>query len=216
MESFDRDMLAAALAEGMVDALSSATQPDPTRVEELLDIADDLWAASHPAPALSEDPLAIRLGLVHDPSISLDPKSLKRLRKNAQLTVNELANRLTTRGWVATGNEIMRWESQSPHGLSPAFIGAIAEELKTTTSALISRTAQVKPEWLVDATNRASFKDLAQRWADLSHDTLETAVAVLESRLLATVHRGGRPDVPGLLATLGEYVEAKEHNGAGS
>jgi hypothetical protein len=51
------------------------------------------------APVRPDDPIALMLGLVADPAVTLDGRRLASLRKAAGFNIGDLARRLTTRGW---------------------------------------------------------------------------------------------------------------------
>ncbi len=177
----------------------------------LLETADLVWASQQSAPPLAEDPVAAMLGLVPDPDIALDGKALAAARKRMGLTVSALAQRLVSRGWEVSRNDVFAWESDhgSPH--APALISAIAEEAGVDADRLRRRVGE-DPERakLAAVVSSAAFKGLAVRWARLQGTTVALASSALESRMLIAVHRGGAPEEGVLLDSLEAMVSAVE------
>ncbi|MFE5788380.1 helix-turn-helix transcriptional regulator [Rhodococcus erythropolis] len=184
---------------------------DEEYVSSLSDVADILWGSAHAAPPLPSDSIAIMLGLVPDRNRLLDGSALKRIRKNARLSTSQLAERLAARGWDVKSGEVFRWETRSAANVPPALIAAIAEETGTTTDHLITSTAINTEEVAIAQIKKtASFDNLVARWAQLKNLTKEIAAASLESRLLATAHRGDHPDSAQMLESLEALVHATE------
>lgn len=213
-EEFDRiveQRLESRGRDGTV-SLKDLTEQERTEATALLEVADLLWEAGHGAPALQEDPVAAMLGLVPDVQCALDPKALTRARKAARLTVGQLADRLTARGWEVTGGDLFRWENRSTAEVPPAVIQAIAEATGTTVGRL---TADAGPSAVQESVKVVSetpkFKELARRWARLRGVALEVAFSSLQSRIPAAARRGQLPDTDQWLSSLEELVTAMEH-----
>ncbi|GAA3691878.1 hypothetical protein GCM10022377_00280 [Zhihengliuella alba] len=193
--------------------LEEAQLSDHERVEiaELAGVADALWLSAQEAPALEDDPVAAMLGLVPDAECSLDPSSLSRARKRSRLAVSDLAARLQQRGWEVSAADVFRWETRSAADVSPAEVQAIAEILRTPVESLISKTVkQPLPDLVQSVRSNPRFAQLVTRWANAQKVSLAFASAALESRMLATVHRGERPSPEQLLESLGVLVDAIE------
>lgn len=187
-------------------------EKDRAEIQAALEVADLLWEAGHGAPPLEKDPIAAMLGLVVDPHCMLDPKALTRARKSARLNAGQLAERLAARGWEVTGNDVFKWENRSTAGVTPALIQAIAEEIGTSVEHL---TTDTQPTTLHNSVSEVSqtprFKELAHRWAHIRGVSLDIAASTLQSRMLATVHRGQHPDTEQWLQSLEELVRAMEN-----
>jgi len=215
----ERSMLLNELVEALAspavsDAVSGKAAVEDSHIEQIVEIAELLWEAEHGAPPLEDDPTALMLGLVPDPGVAIDPRALNRLRKNAGLTVSQLAERLVSRGWDVTGPQVFRWQTQGAFDLSPALLRAIAEELGSPTDRILSTpTVDARPKWLTDITNSPAFEQLVQRWAQLKGIPTQLATTALESRMLATVHRGSRPEETQLLQSLDAFISALENGG---
>ena len=216
MTKDERDEALANLLESRTGRVSGTSQPslseeDQTEVESLIEVADRLWEVGHGAPPLGSDPIAAMLGLVPDPRFALDSKALVRARKNAKLKSSELANRLAARGWDVQVRDVFRWETQSGADVAPALIRAIAEEVGTDVDRL---TATQQPtaerEAVTGVTRSPGFERLVERWARVQGMSRALAASALESRMLATVHRGDRPDAGQLLQSLDALVTAVE------
>lgn len=189
----------------------SLSEDDRVEVESLIEVADLLWEAGHGAPPLKSDPVAALLGLNPDPRCALDPKALARARKNARLKASELADRLVARGWEVQGRDVFRWENQSATDVAPALIKAIAEETGTNIDLLtMSQPSAVEHEVVAAVTRSPGFEGLVDRWARFQGVSRALAASALESRMLATVHRGDRPDAEQLLQSLDALVTAVE------
>lgn len=192
-------------------AAANSSDAGAEDIASLLEIADLLWEADHGAPPLSEDPVAAMLGLVPDPDSSLDGKALSTRRKSVGLSVGEVAARLTTRGWTVRQADVFRWETKSAADVSPALLNALAFELGVPAERLIKRgvPAPEREAWR-SVVESPSFKALAERWARIQGMSAGLAASALESRMLATVHRGDHPQPDQLLHSLEELVRAFE------
>lgn len=196
-----RDELLAGLSDG-----------DRDKVRSLLDVADLVWEAGHGAPPLEGDPVAAMLGLLPDPDYYLDSKAFSQKRKLAGLQPSELARRLTDRGWKVSASDIFRWETKFASEVSPALVRAIADVLKSEPDSLITHVAAASSVGPLVAKVKASanFWVLVERFAHLQGLSRMMAASALESRMLATVHRGDPPDADQMLASLEALVRALE------
>lgn len=186
---------------------------DRNELEELAEAADALWGAAQAAPALKDDPAAAMLGLVPDPECVLDAKRLTRARKRAGLKTSDLVTKLRQSGWNYTPGDVFRWESRSAIEVPPAVVQAIARILGTSVHELIAeRTEDTQPSYLSNARTDARFAELVARWAEVTEVSTVVAAASLESRMLATVHRGSTPDSEQLLLSLEELVSSIERS----
>lgn len=216
MTESERDEILAELLRNPAERRSLIDQLDlgeaeRADIESMADIADLLWEAAHGAPPLKDDPVAAMLGLVPDPQFGLDPRELARARRNAGLKPSDLAARLVTRGWDVQGRDVFRWETQSAADVAPALIKAIAEEVGTAPERLATSGAKTAIPALVNEVRRSpKFRSLVERWAKLQAISPQFASTALESRLLATVHRGERPDAEQMLESLSALVDALE------
>lgn len=177
----------------------------------LLDTADALWLSAHGAPPLAEDPVAALLGLVPERQCSLDPRGLKQARKRAGLTVSDLADRLRQRGWEVDKNDVFRWETRSAADVAPSVIEAMSRILDWPVERMILTSPVINDE-LAEVRRQPAFNRLVDRWALVQRISRDAAAAALESRLLATVHRGQRPDPTQLLRLLEELVVSVEES----
>lgn len=187
---------------------------DRAEIESLLNVADLLWESAHGAPPLDSDPVAAMLGLVPDSRQVLDPKALARARKAAHLKPSQLAERLAARGWDVQTRDVFRWENQSTADVAPALIEAIAEETGTNMDRLTTNPGMTAEQaTIAAATQSPRFAGLVERWARIQRVPSTLAASALESRMLATVHRGDRPDTDQLLQSLDALVTALEREG---
>lgn len=178
-------------------------------------IAGLLRVVANSAPPLSEDPIAAMLGLIPDDLCRLDSRRLKQMRQKTGRRASQLAQQLRSRGWQYTAADVAEWERNDKVAgqLPPAVVQAIAATLNVEVAALIgtdltnaagSRFDMVKQD------NR--FRDLAARWAKARQISMEAAIAALDSRMVATVHRGDEPDVEQTLASLDALVSSVERS----
>jgi len=216
MTKHERDEVLANLLEARAGWVTGKDQPvlreeDRAEVESLIEVADLLWEAGHGAPPLESDPVAAMLGLTPDPRCALNPKALTRARKNIRLKPSELADRLVVRGWDVQIRDVFRWENQSAADIAPALIKAIAEETNTSVDRLTkSRKATAEHEEIATVTRSPRFERLVERWARIQGVSRALAASALESRMLATVHRGDRPDADQLMQSIDALVTAVE------
>lgn len=195
--------------------LAALSDEERAEAMSLLDVADLIWEAGHGAPPLEDDPVAAMLGLIADPHYQLSSKALTRARTSAKVKPTDLASRLKQRGWDVTASDVFRWETRATNEVSPALVRAIAEVLHTDPDRLAmdaqARTSsQPTLAHLTAVTSSARFQALTKRLARLEGVTEKMAVSLLESRMLATVHRGDHPDSDQLLASLEALIRALE------
>jgi hypothetical protein len=177
----------------------------------LVDVSDALWLNAQGAPPIADDPVAAMLGLVPDLECSLDAKALTLARKRANLLVSSLASLLRARGWSTHQADVFRWENETSADVPPALIQAIAEILGTPVEKLILPPERIPLGGPIgEVRNSQIFSQLVSRWANARNVTVAVATAMLESRMLATVHRGGSPDAEQLLVSLDALVTAVE------
>lgn len=203
----------------MADSDASRKLPDgdgddsSTGDEQMTEVADLLRVAAHGAPPLEQDPIAAMLGLVPDAGCRLDSRRLVAARKKTGIRASELAQRLQARGWTYTTSEIFRWETQpaSLMSIPPAVVQAIAATLEVTVDSLLDTSAhEVGDARIVAVKHDSRFAELAARWARAQRISIEAAIASLDTRMLATVHRGDKPDPDQLLASLDALITAVE------
>lgn len=190
---------------------SCDSDADREELVGLLQIADLSWLSAQEAPALEADPVAAMLGLIPESEFRLDPASLTRARRSAKLSVSQLAERLTRRGWAVKTSDVFRWENRTAADVPPAMIQALSEILETATERLVATEAVAETSEDLRAVRESSlFKDLVARWSQAVHVSRSVAAAMLESRMLATVHRGDQPDTEQLLMSLETLVTSVE------
>jgi hypothetical protein len=216
MNQDERDRLVARLIESpaeRAETLHNAELDESVKSEaaSLAETADLLWEAAHGAPPLADDPVAAMLGLVADPQCALDPKSLSQARKRVGLRVSQIAERLRTRGWDVQQGDVFRWETQSATEVVPALVQAIADVVGTPVENLIALPRPAAGQDVFAAVRRSpAFQQLVDRWATARRVPQAVAAAALETRMVATVHRGDRPDAEQLLRSLNALVSAVE------
>lgn len=186
-----------------------------SEVESLIKMADALWTAAHGAPALAEDPVALRLGLVPDESVSLDPKALQRFMKVHRQQPSGVAKALRDREWDVSTRDVFNWQTKSTSTIPPALIRALAAVVGSTFEQLtVMREPSQTRRAMLEATRTTLFDELAQRWARIRKTSLDTARTALAARMEATVHRGSEPDAGQMLRSLDSLVTAMESNAA--
>ena len=164
-------------------------------LDALLEIADAVWEAGHlGAPPLEDDPTAIMLGLVPDPSISLSSKAITRYRKRGGLKPSRVATRLTERGWKVTTRDVFAWEERDTLGLSPALMRAIATALGVSEKDVCITRPASEPDAVANAMKADWFVDLTRRWADKMKVSPDVAKAAMRGRMVAVARRGGDLD----------------------
>lgn len=218
MNDHERDRLVAELLERPQEReriLRDAELTDRERAElaGVVETADALWLAAQKAPALEDDPVAAMLGLLPDSECRLNPAALSRLRKRARLSVSDVAAGLRERGWEFDTSDVFRWETRTAAGVPPAVVQSIADILGASVEDLISApSTESLPEHVGAARSHPLFEDLVERWAQARQVPRAVAAATLESRMLATVHRGEHPDTEQLLRSLEALIAAVEQS----
>lgn len=216
MNDDERDRLLAELIEKpqerdhiLRDAKLSGRDRD--ELTGLVDTADAVWQSAQGAPALEDDPIAAMLGLVPDRECQLDSAALSRARKRAHLNVSDVAARLRQRGWEFDKSDVFRWEARTATDVPPAVVQAIADILSTSVDDLTTASASPSlPDHLAAVRRNPRFDQLVDRWVEARRVSRTVAAAALESRMLATVHRGEQPDTEQLLRSLDTLVTSVE------
>lgn len=204
--------------EPLLRAMSPQAKEQARR---MLAVADLAWIAGQGAPPLEDDPVAAMLGLVPDPGYQLNPAAFKRARTKANLKPTALAAALSRRGWSVSAGDVFGWERTGDASMSPALVRAVAAELHTKPDALTSTASKpgAAGEHRRHATARGvaadvaqtqAFKTLVARFARLQGVSLGMAGSTLQSRMLATVHRGDHPTAEQMLASVEGLVNALE------
>lgn len=186
-----------------------------SEVESLTKMAEALWTAAHGAPAMADDPVALRLGLVPDDSVSLDPKALQRLMKVHKQQPSSVAKALRDREWDVSTRDVFNWQTKSTSTIPPALIRALAAVIGSTSEQLtVVREPSAARRAMLEATRTTLFDELAQRWARIRKTSIDTARTALAARMEATVHRGSEPDAGQMLRSLNSLVTALESKAA--
>jgi hypothetical protein len=187
------------------------SENDRAELLSLIDVSDLIWEAGHGAPPLDSDPIAAMLGLVPDPRVGLDSRALSRARKRAHMKPSDISERLVARGWDVGTRDLFRWENQPAVDVSPALIRAIADVIGARPEQLIAdQRASAEPQLTSSVLQSPRFEGLVSRWARLEGMSHALAASALQSRLLATVHRGDRPDEEQMLRSLDALITALE------
>lgn len=215
----DRDAALEAAIDTHVKGRSPAheklEEDQRAEIQELLKVADLLWEEAHGAPPLEDDPVAALLGLVPDPSRSLDPRALIRITKSAGIKASALAQALTERGWKVSTRDVFNWQTKGSQEVSPALIQAITEIAGSTIDRLtVDLGASHLSSELRTITQTAKFRELVTRWAHLRSTSADLATSALTARLMTSVHRGVEPDTDQMLNSLEALVNALEQDGA--
>jgi hypothetical protein len=190
-----------------VEAGAGADNADILAALEAVDLA---WEAQLSAPSLEDDPTAVMLGLVPDPEVTFDSGAALAARKRSGQTVTELAAKLAARGWDVTSQDVFAWERGSV-SISPALVRAVAEEIGAAPESLV-RQVGIDPERerLRAIFKLPDFQRLASRWARIQGTTFSVALATLEARTVAAVHRGGAPEPQVVLQSLEALIDVLE------
>ncbi len=183
--------------------------------DALTDLADLLWEEAHGAPPVKDDPVAAMLGLVPDSSRALDGRALRGALRAADLSVSDLARKLSGQGWEVATRDVFNWQARDSATVPPALIQAIADVIGGEPGRLTTDCGRSQSQRAIEAVAAtARFRELAARWARLRRTSADLASAALEARLAASVFRGTRPDTEPMLASLEALVTAMEQKGA--
>lgn len=187
------------------------TDRERNELSSIVEMSDLLWLSAQGAPALAEDPTAAMLGLLPDSECTLSSGALSRARKRARLSISDLAARLRERGWEVAKSDVFRWETRTAADVPPAVVQSVADILGAPVDDLISPPSTTSlPEGIKAARLHPLFEQLVDRWARARRVSTAVAAGTLESRMLATVHRGEQPSTEQLLQSLDALVTSIE------
>ncbi|HEY4267006.1 MAG TPA: hypothetical protein VGM94_02330 [Galbitalea sp.] len=180
------------------------------------DIDDDLHetaalVAAHFAQRapLADDPTAQLLGLVPDAQRALDSAALRRARSAAKLGVEQLADRLSDRGWSVRPPLVISWESGATSSVPPALIAAIADELRVEVTKLTRRGSAPAESRLDKLRDTPRLQALLTRLARARSISEASAFALLEGSQSSFAFRGAPEDEQYLLI-LERFVDQLE------
>jgi transcriptional regulator with XRE-family HTH domain len=210
-EEFDELFLRLAAApDGDYPDLSGLdlTEPQRDELDGLMDTAKLMWIADIALPTLEQDRTAALLGLL--PDQPLEQRELARVRKNRKMTVTDLAERLSRRGWEVSSKTVYGWETGTPPVLSPALLSAVAEELETETAALTSAAASGASGILSRLKTTDAYVQVVQRMAALRRISFDAADGQLSANALSAVYRGDAADETQMIKSLEALVTSLE------
>jgi transcriptional regulator with XRE-family HTH domain len=159
------------------------------------------------APLLSEDPLAVALGLAPQETPVLAGTALKAARQHAGLKVAALAQRLTAAGHSVKAGQLMRWEIAKSVPIEAGVLSSIARILHVDEAQL--RAAKDQSSSLALSTQ---FRDLARRFSRVTGLDFLAAQTLLLAKNATTARRGSAYDDEHSLAALTAFVESRERS----
>jgi len=148
-------------------------------------------------------------GLVPDPQRALDSASLRRARSTAKLGVEQLAARLSDRGWSVRPPLVISWESGATSSVPPALIAAIADELHVEVAKLTRRGGAHAESRLDRLRDTPRLQALLTRLARARSISEASAFALLEGSQSSFAFRGAPEDEQYLLI-LERFVDQFE------
>lgn len=212
---------------GLVDALLGALAGNPAALDLLgpddRAAADDLqpWLAllvehgpddndrdvltAMPAldlPDLADDPVAVALGLVPDPTRPLSADALTRARKARGLRPTDVKAALIARGWEVSTAELARAE-RADTLQPPALLAALAAILGVDPGVLAPPREVVEPDWLTETLSDERIAEVLQQWAAEEQVPVEQLRREVSGALVGAGYRNQQaPTVEALLAVI--------------
>lgn len=201
------DLITALALTPDLPRLDGISDADWATAGRLAGLERELRVGANAAPPLHQDKTAATLGLIPDPAVQLDPARLRTARTRAGLSIADLAEHLTARGWEVTTAQVFRWETQPIHDLPPALIAAVTDELGAPDGTLLR--SQPAPATRLSMTQEA-VRGLVDRFAAVLGLNQEAALGRLNAVAVAAVHRGEQPQEEELLHRLDLFVTTLE------
>lgn len=216
------------LAEQYLDYLSGAREQPPNLTGLAPEAQRDARASwrllraawrnadDYTPPPLHDDPLAVALGLIPDPTQALDGRKLAQARRARGLKTSQLAELLADRGWDTPQKTVVRWEMAGSVEIAPALLTALADELRVPADRLVTSVPTHNPaaQEIETATALPRFADLAARWAAKAGLSLEgSRNALRQTMLVTTARRGKHLTADEWLAVLEGLIEAGSSEG---
>lgn len=162
----------------------------------------DVDALGEAAPPLENDPVAIALGLVARADELVSGPGLRAARQQAGLTVADVAARLAERGWTVRTKDVFRWEQSAGRPIAPALLTAIADVVRSPSSALVT-TSRRSPSPLLDLLDDAEISAAIARWAADEHKSASEVRRRIGDTLHAAAFRNqSAPSRDALLAVI--------------
>jgi hypothetical protein len=160
-------------------------------------------------PPLSDDPLAVALGLAPRQHTTVSGAALKAARLRANVKISQLAQKLTEAGHEVRTGQLQRWEVAASVPVDPELLTDLAGILRVDESRLLANTDAAG-----DLALTPRFRDLAKRWAALSGLTITAAQRFLLTKAALPARRGTAFDNDTALAALNAFVEEHERRGS--
>ncbi|WP_349899215.1 hypothetical protein [Parafrigoribacterium soli] len=191
-----------------------ATAEERAELVELAEIADAAWLSTRHTPPIASDPIAAMLGVVPTPGVAIDPARFKRARLKSDVSVSQLRDTLTSRGWHVSNADIASWQTRTGIELLPALLQDLGHAMRASLDDFTEVRAGEAATLHAELRNSDWFVALVDQWQHLRHTPRSIAEAQLLSRAAATVHRGEKPNVEQIRELL-EHVAASNPEAGG-
>lgn len=157
-------------------------------------------------PPITEDSLAVALGIVAAHDDALSGRRLHRARTTRKLDLADVARSLELLGHYIAVNELERWE-QTPETLVPTeSLTALARVLNVAVSAITSARRLVPTPGIAMS---ARFRGLLRTWADYRHISLVHAQTELLEAVTGPTLRGGSQDDATVIDAIAAFVQSQ-------
>ncbi|MDP9332007.1 MAG: helix-turn-helix domain-containing protein [Actinomycetota bacterium] len=193
-------------AEPDVSTLDSAERAE---YERDVATAHALSASTYEPPPLEEDPIAIRFGFNRAGSdTNLSGPRLREARKDAGLSVEQLATALTDAGQSRSTAEVFRLEQAATSEVTVAFIGVLAAVLDVAVADLEASDSRLVSDFRAFLASDA-FDAEIERWAREHHADVAELRSAARRELAGASFRNAQHSPEQWLALLRAFLEGR-------
>jgi transcriptional regulator with XRE-family HTH domain len=171
-------------------------EADRAEATSTLDWLRDLWRTKTPAyrvPDLADDPVAVGLGLVPEPEITVAGPAVAAARHRRGLDLAGLAALVGEHGTTISIRDLSRLERSPTTALPTGTAQALAAALEVPVDALNPTGAQPDDRGLSEFLASAAFHHVVFGWADRHGQEPQAVVAKVKKRLRSVRFRGAGP-----------------------
>lgn len=174
--------------------------------------AHALSASTYEPPPLEEDPIAIRFGFNRAGSdTNLSGPRLREARKDAGLSVEQLATALTDAGQSRSTAEVFRLEQAATTEVTIAFLGVLAAVLDISVADLEAPDSRPVSDFRAFLASDAfdAFDAEIARWAREHHTDVAELRTAAQRELAGASFRNAQHSPEQWLALLRAFLEGR-------
>ena len=128
-----RDYLASLDGETERPSLEELDRSTRLQVEGIVELVDASWNSCPDMSPFEEDPIAIALGFVTEPTVRVSGDRVRQARTRIALNVQQLSERIQAAGFELSLKELVHLERAAATELSPNVVDVLAREFQRSS-----------------------------------------------------------------------------------